>query len=166
MIRRFIMKKRSKILNPLAAVLLALPLAACGNDEEEVQDPPPSAPSQEDDLNTDNKQPVEDFSRINFTAFELDAEYPDMKSYEVDYEYDRNNTMEAEIKDGLNDEELNGDEALERLQEAFKDFTFDEESSEDEVLTQVIQGLELNEDFENIEVEVIYTDGSEKTYSK
>lgn len=158
--------KKSKLLNPLAAALLMLPLAACGNDEDEVQDPPPSAPSQEDDLNTDNKQPVEDFSRINFTDFELDAEYPDMKSYEVDYEYDRNNTMEAEIKDGVNDEEFNGDEALDKLLEAFKQFTFDEESSEDEVLIQVIQGLDLNEDYENIEVEVTFTDGTEKTYSK
>ncbi|MEN8699976.1 YusW family protein [Bacillus infantis] len=158
--------KKSKLLNPLAAALLMLPLAACGNDEDEVQDPPPSAPSQEDDLNTDNKQPVEDFSRINFTDFELDAEYPDMKSYEVDYEYDRNNTMEAEIKDGINDEEFNGDEALDKLLEAFKQFTFDEESSEDEVLIQVIQGLDLNEDYENIEVEVTFTDGTEKTYSK
>jgi hypothetical protein len=158
--------KKSKLLNPIAAALLMLPLAACGNDENEVQDPPPSAPSQEDDLNTDNKQPVEDFSRINFTDFELDAEYPDMKSYEVDYEYDRNNTMEAEIKDGLKDEELNGDEALDKLLEAFKQFTFTEESSEEEVLIQVIQGLELNEDYENIEVEVTFTDGTEKTYSK
>lgn len=158
--------KKSKLLNPLAAALLMLPLAACGNDEDEVQDPPPSAPSQEDDLNTDNKQPVEDFSRINFTNFELDAEYPDMKSYEVDYEYDRNNTMEAEIKDGLNDEEFNGDEALDKLLEAFQQFTFTEESSEDEVLIQVIQGLDLNEDYENIEVEVTFTDGTEKTYSK
>ncbi|WP_306009105.1 YusW family protein [Bacillus sp. MMSF_3328] len=158
--------KKSKLLKPIAAALLMVPLAACGNDENEVQDPPPSAPSQEDDLNTDNKQPVEDFSRINFTDFELDAEYPDMKSYEVDYEYDRNNTMEAEIKDGLNDEELNGDEALDKLLEAFKQFTFDEESSEDEVLVQVIQGLDLNEDYENIEVEVTFTDGTEKTYSK
>jgi hypothetical protein len=158
--------KKSKLLNPLAAALLMLPLAACGNDEDEVQDPPPSAPSQEDDLNTDNKQPVEDFSRINFTDFELDAEYPDMKSYEVDYEYDRNNTMEAEMKDGINDEEFNGDEALDKLLEAFKQFTFDEESSEDEVLIQVIQGLDLNEDYENIEVEVTFTDGTEKTYSK
>ncbi|GGA71369.1 YusW family protein [Ornithinibacillus halotolerans] len=183
-----------KILNlVLYATVILLILSGC-NDEDKVTNPPDNAPVEDnsqnnvsddstsdttndnnttnDDNNTttendatnDSVNNQEDESMFNFTSFDLDIEYSNNKDFDVDYENERDG-MEAEIKDNLNNEKLSGDEAFERLKPIFEKMTFNKDTDNAEVISEVLNAFNLNDDYVEFELEVKFLDGTEKEYN-
>lgn len=159
----------------LLACCSLLFLGACG-DNDEVTNPPENAAT-ENDTNNNNSSTdtnnssnsnnsgttTEQTSNIPFYSFDLDVEYPEFKSFEVEYEND-NDGMEAKIKDELKNRKLTGDEAFNELQGRFEQFKFDAGTTEADVVNEVLQSFELSDTYNEFELEVKFPDGTEKEY--
>ena len=102
-------------------------------------------------------------STFPFSSFDLDVDYANFKSFEVEYENDVDET-EAKIKDELNNRTLRGDEAFQEMQNRFQSFQFDQNSPEETVVQEVLKSFELDDNYEKFELEITFTDGTEKEY--
>lgn len=152
-------------------------LGACGNDNDEVTNPPDNATSENDTTNNSNNSTdtnnttdsnnsgttTDQSSTISFYQFDLDVEYDDFKSFEVEYDYD-DDGMEAKIKDELNNRKLSGDEAFQEMQSRFEQFKFDSSTAKDDVINEVLQSFDLSDNYNSFELEIKFGDGTEKEY--
>ncbi|SHF98422.1 YusW-like protein [Ornithinibacillus halophilus] len=165
--------------------MLSLFLVACG-DSDEVENPPENATNEGqqetenntnstgdtegNDGNTNNTEITEDSttnSGYGFTNFELDADYDSIDdALDVDYENEKNDELEASYQDKAQDIDLKGDAAMEELDRIFSTFTFDENTSDDEVLNTVIEAFNLPVDAQEIELEIQFNSGTEKEYRR
>ena len=98
-----------------------------------------------------------------FTEFDLDIEYANHNSYDVEYENDGNNIY-AELEDGPNSVTYKGDKAYDKLVDALKQLTFDEKTSDEDVRKEVLKAFALDENYESFELEVKFKNGEEKHY--
>jgi YusW-like protein len=165
--------KTLKVLFYSMAILLVL--QGCNNDEDNVTDPPNNAPveneNNNDNANDNQNQDVQDDQGgqddplFNFTSFDLDIDYQDNKEIDVGYE-NENDGMEAEYKDTVNDERLSGDEAFDKLRPIFEELTFDQNTENEAVISEVLTAFGLNNEFTKLELEVKFTDGTEKEYNQ
>jgi YusW-like protein len=144
----------------LAVPLSFLMLAGCNdNDKEEVKNPPENAPVEDTSNNTEETK-EEAFS---FTGFDLDVDYKDNKTIDVDYENEKDGA-EAKYQDDLNDQNLSSDEAMNKLSPIFEDFNFDQSTDEQEVINQVKEAFSIEDGYQNFELEIKYSGGAEKEY--
>lgn len=146
----------------LAVPLVAGVLYACNNDE--VENTPENAPVESDTEKRGNGNAAKN-AVFNFTDFSLDVDYSATESYDVDYDNERTG-MEAEIEDDRNNEKLYGDEAFTKLEPLFKQLTFDSTTPNDEVIDQVISVFNIKDDYQSIEVEVKFADGTKKEFER
>lgn len=168
------MKKSLKVLAvPAAAMFL---LTGC-NDKDEVKEPNVTDNTDQTENNTNqtenntgNKESAET-STISYQDFDLDVEYlvdeknKKYKEYNAEYETDNNKT-EASITDELKDTHLHGDEAMDELMPKLEKLTFDKDTSEEEVFSEVTKVFNLDEDYDKLEIDVKFTDGTEREYMK
>ncbi|WP_233254384.1 YusW family protein [Salipaludibacillus keqinensis] len=121
----------------------------------------------ENNMNTNEETNAEDndasawYEDLNFHEFELDVEYADGE-YEVEYEYNDGNP-EAEIEDSRAgaDTEMEGQEALDELEGKLTQLDLTADSSEEEVFSAVIDAFDLEEDYDELEVELEFFDDGE-----
>jgi hypothetical protein len=144
-------------------ITVLLMLQGCNDDKDNVSNPPEDVPTENETNNADTD--VQNETSFDFTSFDLDVDYEDNNSYNVDYE-NENDGMEAKLNDTINNETLQGDEAFERLRPIFEDFTFNKDTSNDEVINEVLQAFGLSDDYTKFELEIQFTDGTEKEYEQ
>ncbi|MFC7786398.1 MULTISPECIES: YusW family protein [unclassified Rossellomorea] len=148
------MKKK---LTVLALVFFSVFLLAGCNDKEEVKNPPEKAPV-ENTNNENNEQ-----GAFPFTNFDLDVDYKDNKSIDVDYENEKDG-VEAKYQDDLNGQNLLSDEAMDKLAPIFEGFDFDQNTDGQKVIQQVKEAFSVEEGYQVFELEITYSDGVEKEY--
>lgn len=177
------MKKHVLLLTILFSMFI---LFGCNNDDDKVTNPPNDAPVENENANqntnqtglddrtndVDDNQATDDAnqngmqsgSKIHFTSFDLDIDHPDNKEFDIDYENDADG-MEAEVKDTVKgNEHLQGDDAFNRIRPVFESFTFDKNSPDDEVISQVLKAFDLDDNFIEFELEIDFEDGTKKEY--
>ncbi|MBD8032548.1 YusW family protein [Solibacillus merdavium] len=98
-----------------------------------------------------------------FTEFDLDVEYANRNSYDVEYENDGNNIY-AELDDEIKGIEYKGDQAYEKFVDALKQLTFDETTSDEDVRKEVLKAFALDENYKSFELEVKFKNGEIKHY--
>lgn len=98
-----------------------------------------------------------------YLDLDLDVEYANDISFEVDYEYSENN-IKAEIEDEINNVHLSGEEAKNTLLKNFEQLNFDENTDESEIVVQILTAFNLTDDFTKLELEVKYNTGTVKEY--
>ncbi|MFE4522901.1 YusW family protein [Cytobacillus firmus] len=141
----------------ISASLSVLLLTACNDDK--VENPPENAPDENQNNETSNE------AAFNFTNFDLEVEYKDNKTIDVDYENEKNG-MEAAYLDDLADEKLTSDEAMEKLTPIFEGLSFDQNTENQEVINQVKDAFSVDDNYQTFELEVKFPDGTEKEYSE
>jgi hypothetical protein len=152
------MKKSVKVLSlPFAALLF---ITGCG-DEEVVQNPPAEQAGTSETTSDQNQS--SDQTVLLLKDFELSVEYAKDKEYKVEYETLDNET-EASIEDEVNDKHLQGDEAMDELMPLLEQLTFNEKTSKENVIKEVIAAFNLNEDYQEFELEVQFNDDTIKEY--
>lgn len=100
-----------------------------------------------------------------FTDFDLDVEYANRNSYDVEYENDGKNIY-AELDDEIKGVEYKGDQAYDNFVNALKQLKFDETTSDEEVRKEVIKAFALDENYQSFELEVKFQNGEEKHYQE
>jgi YusW-like protein len=141
----------------ISAFLSLFLLTACNDDK--VENPPENAPAENQSNETSNE------AAFNFTNFDLEVEYKDNKAIDVDYENEKNG-MEASYQDDLADQNLTSDEAMEKLTPIFEGLSFDQNTEDQEVINQVKDAFSVEDNYQKIELEVKFPDGTEKEYSE
>ncbi|MGE7768390.1 YusW family protein [Peribacillus sp. NPDC096540] len=142
---------------PFAAMLV---LAGCGEDNDEVKNP--SVEENENQAETIPETGTDNNEKLPFTFkdFQLEVDYAGK-----DNEYDAMGAQtEASIDDQLNKHEVHGDEAMEELTPILEKLTFTKDSSDDEVIQDVMKAFNLKDDYEEFYLEVTYDDGTKKEY--
>ena len=98
-----------------------------------------------------------------FTDFDLEVEYADNKSYDVEFENDVN-YIYAEVDDEMKGVEHKGDQAYESIVKALDQLKFDKATSDEDVRKEVMKAFALDENYEYFDLEVKFKDGEEKHY--
>jgi len=111
--------------------------------------------------NAEGGEPTSITSR--FIDFELDVEYANNLSYDVDFE-NNENVIRAEIDDELNNVYLTGDEAKYNILAILERLTFDENTEDSEIVVQILTAFDLTDDFTEMELEVRFDTGTVKKY--
>ncbi|WP_336663355.1 YusW family protein [Kurthia gibsonii] len=153
-----------------AVPLLALSLAACSTDKDEkkeetkVEEPASdttndssSTDSSKDDSSTNEKVTEQPYKKMD-----LDVEY-DKGDYTFEYEKKSDGDI-AEIEDERDNTKKTGDEALGEMQPIVEKFTFDQNSSDEEVKKQIMDNIKIDDNYKSIKLEVKFDDGKEKEY--
>ncbi|WP_416147251.1 YusW family protein [Salipaludibacillus sp. HK11] len=133
---------RKSLIGGMAIVLLTS-LTACETGGEETKE-----------NKGDASENTEWYEELNFGTLKLAAEYEDGE-YEVEYEYNEGEP-EAEIEDTRDDEQVinEGEEALTELEEILPELELTNESTDEEIITEVVNVFELEEDYEELKVEI------------
>ncbi|WP_249870645.1 YusW family protein [Oceanobacillus saliphilus] len=177
------MKKKlnTRITLILLSLVLLLLLAACGADNENVEenevnqeftDSPEESNTieAENDAIDDSKTTSKNENHGNesaypFVSFELEADFEGTNdAVDVEYELD-GERIEASYIDKLKGIQLSGDEAMAELDNIFTSFGFDKDSPEDEVLSEVLEAFNIPEDADKVEIEIEFTEGNEIEYN-
>ncbi|RUL51740.1 YusW family protein [Lysinibacillus antri] len=131
------------------------------DQDELVTETNPATETNQTDTTNDDQENAE--TSYNFTHFDLDVDYANDVSYDVEYTMNQNGTT-AEIDDDANKVELKGDEANNQLAGYFESLTFNETSSDEDVVNQVITAFKLDENYQNLKLEVKFNNGDVKRY--
>ena len=156
----------------LAALMLssALALSACGESDEvnepvgnESQtDPAPGTGDASPGGGTDEESIGGD--TFGFTEFSVDVDYPDQDdAIDISYEEDRDN-IEASFENKLEKQDLAGDEAMDEIEPAFQELDLSPDTADDEAIKQVVGAFGIEAGYKAIEIEVRFSDGTEKEF--
>lgn len=151
--------------NFLFLFLATMILSGC-NGNDNVSSPPENASVEKDtpSPSTDNNE--QNDYLFAFTSFDLDVDFGGNRSFEVHYENEVDG-MEAEIEDNvINNENVKGNEAFERLRPIFENFTFDQTTLDDKVIAEVLEAFNLNTDYIDFELDIRFNDGTEREYNR
>lgn len=98
-----------------------------------------------------------------FTEFDLDVEYADHKSFDVEYE-NNGNYIYAELDDELKGVNYKGDQAYDNFANALEQLTFDKTTSDEDVRKEVIKAFAIDENYQSFKLEVTFQSGENKHY--
>lgn len=136
------------------------------NDNTANEESSHNTSNSDQDTNMDaNSNASETKNDTPFNEFSLEVKYADNKEYEADYEYE-NNIIDASIEDDLNNKRVTGDEAVKQLHDILKSLDINAQTSEEDVISKVISSFDLSDNYQEIDVDITFKDGTEKEYRK
>lgn len=173
-----------KILLFMSMMLVSVTLVACGgnddatneadetNDEETIDEMDEGG--NDSDATTDEESSGEadrigsdgmkaQMDELDYSVFELEVDYGRDKEYEAEIEQEEGN-VEADLEDEINDKDLNGEEAFNKIYPLVKQLTIDKDTDKDEAVTEVLDVFELDDDFEKLELEITFSDGVKREF--
>ncbi len=115
------------------------------------------------DNNTGTNNTNTNESAYSFREFDLEVKYDKNKEYEASYEND-NEGVEASIEDDRNNDRVHGNDAVDRLDPIFKKLDIDANTSQEDVISKVVSAFELDDNYQAIEVDITFNDGTTKEY--
>jgi len=167
------MKKR-RLTGYGVATLFAMSLmvAGCGNDEtstDKVEEGSTNSNTTDDTMNNDDTMQDKDTVTKNadtdygFNSLSIEADI-DGDNDAIDISYDRDNDgTEAEYR--YKGEQKQGDDAMTELDAKFKNLKIDADTSEADVIGEVERVFAI-QDASRLEVDIEFSDGTEKEYQK
>ena len=99
----------------------------------------------------------------NFAEFNLDVDYSPTVKYEASLEKDVDG-YEAQIEDEVNNENLRGNKAFDKLNPILEKLKFDSTTPNEEVIEEVLTAFGLENNFVEFDLDVLFSDGTQKEY--
>ena len=138
------------------------------DDDEAVNE----AVEKQEDNNIDESEQAEDqddmkkmMEDVNFDEIEIEISYGSDQEYEVEIERHDNGDVKAEIEDELTGEDIDNDlEAFNKLYPLVKQLEMEQATDKEDVIQQVLDVFDLEDDYEEFEVEIKFDDGTELSY--
>lgn len=169
------MTNHKKMIFPVLIMSATLALAACGDDEEVTQpvteESPeetatPEAESTEDASPSGGTEGTKDGETYGFTDLSVDVDMPDQDdALDLSYEEERGQ-VEAEYENKIDGVDLTGDDAFNEMEQGLSQLNLSPDTSDEEVISQVVEAFGIDPGFKKIEIEVDYADGSDKNYEQ
>lgn len=173
--------------------MVALLLAACGNDEDDTKndvktnqqaedttsnntvDDTDDADDASDDTN-EATDPADTGKTDGSSVLDKSKDAPEIPftefslevkyptgEYSLDYEKEFSGE-ESELEDERKNSKIVGEEALNNLKPLLKKFKFDANSTDEQVKKQLFSIIKIDDDYTSIELEVKFHDNTEKKY--
>lgn len=101
-------------------------------------------------------------SELPYEEFSVDIEYP-KGDYSLEYEKEFSGEK-AELEDERKNTKITGEEALTNFKILVEKFTFDANTSDEDVKKQLFSIIKIDDDYKNIELDVKFANGTEKEY--
>lgn len=156
---------------------LSVVTACAGNANNENLDPIDSNLDKEVDTNIENNttenQPdepaktnddqaamQEKMDKLDFQEFQLEVDYADDIEYQAEIEKESTGLIEAELEDETNNIKLKGLQAFDEIYPLVEKLDITKDSTEEEVVNQVVTAFDLAEDYTEIEVKIVLNDGT------
>ena len=98
-----------------------------------------------------------------FAEFNLEVDYSPNVKCDASFEKDVDG-IEASIEDQVNNVNLRGNEAYDKLNPLLEKLTFDASTPNEQVIEQVLSTFGLDSNYVEFELDVLYTDGTQKEY--
>ena|SRR5690625_2741625 len=116
----------------------------------------------ENDVNEKNVQTMinEKMDDLGLAEIEIEVEYPDNTEYQVEIEKDAQGNYKVELEDEIENIKLKGIDAFEAIIPNLEKVEITKESNHDDIINQIISAFELNGDFDEFEIEIVFSDGS------
>ncbi|MBY0224098.1 YusW family protein [Mammaliicoccus sciuri] len=163
--------------------IMAIGLAACGNDTNEpvVDEGATTTPTEQPaDTNTDGTGTTDtttngtkdetasgttddmkaDMDKLSFREIEVEISYGNDIEYEAEIEQDRNEPIKAKVEDEVNQVYLKGQEAFDDLYPKVEQLQLTKDSTNEETINQVLKAFGLKSDYQKFDVEIKFNDGS------
>ena len=162
----------NKILPILTVCFLTLMMAGCGDDNNGNQSTNDNTANEQSDNTSDSNKNTNTGTNTNtsttnndipFNEFTLEVKYPNNQEYEADYEYE-NNTVDASIEDDVKSSRVTGEDAAKQLGDKLKSLNIDAQTSENDVISKVISAFDVADNYQAIDVDITFSDGTEKEY--
>ncbi|WP_251047592.1 YusW family protein [Planococcus sp. ISL-110] len=146
----------------------ALFLGACGNEDEVTKPITEEAIDYEGVVDANPGGGLEDENIggevFGFTDFEVEVDYTDQDdALQASYEEDRD-LVEAEYEDKISNEVLAGNDAFDKIGPLLAQLELTPDMADDEVISKVVEVFSIEPDYESINIEVTYSDGTDKEY--
>ncbi|MBM7599736.1 hypothetical protein JOC34_002104 [Virgibacillus halotolerans] len=109
--------------------------------------------------NNDNDDMKQKMDELDYTDFELEVDYGKNKEYEAEIEQD-NGKVEADLEDELNGDDVNGQEAFDKIYPNVKKLTIDQNTEKADAIQQTLDAFDLDSDYVKFEVEITFKDGT------
>lgn len=151
----------------ISVLLLAFALIACAQDNTAPDNPTINeAPMSENVRESDeeNNWMTERMDELPFNKFDFDIEYEDRFDFEVELERNPSGNIDVEYRDESKGIDEKGEKAFELLFSKLKEFEIDQNSANEDVIASVLQLFELNDDYTEFDLEIVFNDGTRREY--
>ncbi|MED1739428.1 YusW family protein [Bacillus swezeyi] len=109
--------------------------------------------------------PVSDVKDVPYDVFALKVNYGNGKHNMFEAKYSRQEREEAEIKDKLNGADREGEEALNEMKMVLTELSIATSDSESAVIRNVLEAFNLDERYDQFQLQVKWPDGTSKVYT-
>lgn len=106
----------------------------------------------------------ETMEELDLAEIEIKVEYPNDNEYELEIDKSSQGNYEVELDDEINNIKLKGMDAFDTILPNLEKLDITKESSKEDVIAQVIEAFELNDDYEEYDIEVIFSDGTKMEF--
>lgn len=161
----------------LGMLVLSLVLVACGGNDDadnqsdnmgedntaEESEQEADDSTVEDDTESDNDTADSDdmkskMDELDYVDFELEVDYGQDKEYEAEIEQ-KNGNVKADLEDEINGEDLNGQEAFDKVYPLVEQLTIDKDTEKEDAISEVLDVFELEDNYTKFELEITFSDG-------
>lgn|SRR5690625_224651 len=161
----------------LGMLVLSLVLVACGgNDdadnqsdnmgedntaeesEQEADDSAVEDDTESDSDTADSDDMNEKMDELDYVDFELEVDYGQDKEYEAEIEQ-KNGNVKADLEDEINGEDLNGQEAFDKVYPLVEQLTIDKDTEKEDAISEVLDVFDLEDNYTKFELEITFSDG-------
>lgn len=162
----------------LSTAILTLTLVACGgndggntasnepNDEnmtESNQENGDTNATDDEAEESDNNETTSNdmkakMDELDYSDFELEVDYDPDQEYEAKVEQKEGN-VKADLEDEINGEELNGQEAFDKIYPLVKQLTISKDTEKEDAIAEVLEAFDLEDDYRKFELELTFSDG-------
>src|SRR5690625_2125935 len=179
----------NRYLKLIGMLILAIAIVGCNQTEDQEQNQ-----DQEQDQNQDQEQDqnqdqegttgsefddeaVEDDSsdtagldemtkqmeKLGYSDFELEVKYEDDIEYEAELKQG-NNSIEADLEDEMNDVDIKGEEAFDKLFQLVEQLTIEQNTEKEEAISEILDVFDLDDNYKEFELEITFNDGVKLEY--
>lgn len=172
-----------RILLLIAMFVLALMVTACGdqndNDNNASQDDgTTNEDNNQNDTDVDNQDNNDGtdgdtttknndtsgdmnskMEELDYTDFELEVGYGKNKEYEAEIDLDNGN-IKADLEDEINGEDLNGEEAFNKIYPNVEKLTIDQKTAKEDAIKETLKAFNLDDNYVKFNMELTFKDGT------
>lgn len=175
---------RTKIFHIIFIVLCSITLIACSNTDNENVESEQNTTGNEttdivndtqakNDLTNNNGNNVSDeqnemINQLNSSYFKevsIDIEYPNRNEFEAEIDYDHGK-ITAKVEDTNSSKMMRGKEAFDYIFSRIGDLELSIDTPEEDVFSQIVDRFELPNDYVEINVEILFQDGTEIEFER
>lgn len=131
-----------------------------GTDDGMTETEDENNPNTNEDTTQDTDDKNEKMEQLEFAEIDLDVEYDDNKDYNAEIEKKSSGEYKSELEDELNNQYLKGDEAFNHIYPMAEKLNINSDSTKEEVIKEILQAFELEENYREFEVEIIFHNGT------